>query len=470
MMLYFYLHKVWENKMDVQSKLQKLKKRLGLTAALSIAAMSASSAEQQDSIKNTAFPAAKETKVNTFAENDSSRQNQVKQYCNFIEIGSLEELNSLNRQAACYNQYADAIIYTQYKMSDADKSERSLIEAVNNQNYSVSTEAHEKLHRLLSPISQKLHDGSCILKVSDRIRVKIMEEICCLKSEKRLTSITDAIQKFKDLDRITYYSNHYGEIAGERIGSVLIAKTAEEKTPEKIDLGFERSSHYKPLQINGQEYIGSLYVSRDKKYKTWALHDLNDQVVTSAEILSQSPLAIGVMTTAEGKDVKMPDGKTVRADYRCEAKNNHGGWAGYAVFKVDNFENRKQGYDFHTAQQNFDNICGEYANATGLTALEAQTLKEYVSSMDWLNAYDLQDSEIRDIRDNYKDVPLQTLVNKQKSNYEQLADAARTRFEKETLPHLVEVQSPSSLISGAEKSIKTDAFKIKANGKEKGCR
>ena len=98
--------------MDVQSKLQKLKKRLGLTAALSIAAMSASSAEQQDSIQNTAFPAAKETKVNTFTENDSSRQNQVKQYCNFIEIGSLEELNSLNRQAACYNQYADAIIYT----------------------------------------------------------------------------------------------------------------------------------------------------------------------------------------------------------------------------------------------------------------------------------------------------------------------------------------------------------------------
>ena len=90
--------------------------------------------------------------------------------------------------------------------------------------------------------------------------------------------------------------------------------------------------------------------------------------------------------------------------------------------------------------------------------------------MDWLNAYDLQDSEIRDIRDNYKDVPLQTLVNKQKGNYEQLADAARTRFEKETLPHLVKVQSPSSLISGVEKSIKTDAFKIKANGKEKGCR
>lgn len=54
--------------------------------------------------------------------------------------------------------------------------------------------------------------------------------------------------------------------------------------------------------------------------------------------------------------------------------------------------------------------------------------------MDWLNAYDLQDSEIRDIRDNYKDVPLQTLVNKQKSNYEQLADAARTRFEKKRCP------------------------------------
>lgn len=188
-------------------------------------------------------------------------------------------------------------------------------------------------------------------------------------------------QKFKDLGRITYYSNHYGEIAGERIGSVLIAKTAEEKTPEKIDLGFERSSHYKPLQINGQEYIGSLYVSRDKKYKTWALHDLNDQVVTSAEILSQSPLTIGVMTTAEGKDIKMQDGKTVRADYRCERKTTMEAGPDTLFSKLTISENRKQGYDFHTAQQNFDNICGEYANATGLTALEAQTLKEYVSSM-----------------------------------------------------------------------------------------
>ncbi|MFR8206283.1 MAG: hypothetical protein ACLU99_08025 [Alphaproteobacteria bacterium] len=57
--------------MDVQSKLQKLKKRLGLTAALSIAAMSASSAEQQDPHTKHCFPAAKETKVNTFTENDS---------------------------------------------------------------------------------------------------------------------------------------------------------------------------------------------------------------------------------------------------------------------------------------------------------------------------------------------------------------------------------------------------------------
>lgn len=48
--------------MDVQSKLQKLKKRLGLTAALSIAAMSASSAEQQDSIKTLLSPQPKKQK------------------------------------------------------------------------------------------------------------------------------------------------------------------------------------------------------------------------------------------------------------------------------------------------------------------------------------------------------------------------------------------------------------------------
>lgn len=451
--------------MDVQEKLQKLKKRLGLTAALSVAAMSASAAgQQQDSTRDTPFPINKETKINVHTENDSSRQNEVKQYCNFIEIGSLTELNSHTRQAACYNQYADAIIYNQYRMADANKFERSQIEAVNNQNYSVNTEEHEKLHRRLSTIAQKLYDGSCILKISDRIRVKIMEEICCLKSEKRLTSIMDAIQKFQDLERNVYYSNHYGETAGKRIGSVLIAKIAEEKTPEKIELGFERTYHYKTLQINGQEYIGNLYVSCDKKYKTWALHDLNDKIVTSADILSKSPLAIGVITTADDKDVKMPDGKTVRADYLYWNRN------GYDVFNVDNFDNRKQGYDFHRAQQNFDNICGEYAEATGLTALETQKLKEYVSSMEGLNAYDLQDSEIKDIRDNYKDVPLQTLANKQKNNYEEMINAARTRFEKEMLPHLVEVQSPSSLTSGTEKNIKTDAFIIKTKNKGKNGR
>lgn len=396
----------------------------------------------------------------------------AKQYHRMVSVNSLDEISIGRRPAAEYNQYLDAIIYTQYQMKDANKFERSQIEAINASNYSVRSENHENLHRRLAPISKKVYDGSCILKISDRIRTKIMEEVCCLKDEDGLPSIMDAIQKFKEKGREDFYARHYGETQGERSGSILTAMIAEDKVPEKINLGFERSPQnpiYKEVDINGQKYVAWLYVSMNKKYQTWGLHDGEDHPVTQADILSQSPLKIGVMTTLDGKEVKMPDGKTVQAQYVNEAQNRFGGWAGYANFAVDNFDGRHEGYDFSQAEKNFDGICQEYARAVNLNQGEATALKEYVLGIGGLYSYDMSNEEIKEIRDNYKGTPMETLIAKQKNNYEESMSVARENYIKNELPHLVEVQSPAMLVSQNDaKSLKTDAFKIKSSTKGKG--
>ena len=396
-------------------------------------------------------------------------QNEAKHYHRIVNVNSLDEIRYGNRSAAEYNQYIDAFIYTQYRMNDANKSERGQIEKINADNYSVNSEKHEGLHRLFSAISQKTYDGTCILKVSDRIRTKIIEEICCLKAEKGLPSIMDAIQKFKELKRDEYYSCHYAETEGQRSGSILTAMIAEDKVPEKIKLGFERSNRYKPIKIGEQEYLANLYVSLDKKYQTWLLHDTEDKAVRSAEIAAQSPLAIGVMTTLVGKEVKMPDGKTVQTQYFGEATNAHGGWDGYSYFSVDNFDQRQEGFDFSRAEKNFDGICLEYAQAAGLNEQEARELQKYVSAMSHLNSYDLQDREIREIRNSYKNTPIIELIRKQKENYETTIALAREKFNKNERPYLVEVQAPSRLTSqNGAKSINTTAFY--PSTKEKGGR
>lgn len=398
--------------------------------------------------------------------------NAVKQYHRIVNVNSLDEIRIARRAAAEYNQYLDAIIYTQYQMEDANKFERSQIEAINASNYSVSSEDHEKLHRRLSPISQKAYDGSCILKVSDRIRTKIMEEVCCLKDEDGLPSIMDAIQRFKEKGREDFYAGYYGENQGERSGSILTAMIAEDKVPEKINLGFERPLKkpiYKEVDINGQKYVAWLYVSMDKKYQTWGLHDGEDHPVTKTDILSQSPVAIGVMTTLDGKEVKMPGGKTVQAQYVNEAQISTGGWAGYSNFAVDNFDGRQEGYDFSQAEKNFDGICQEYARAVGLNQAEAKALKEYVLGITVLNAYDMSNKEIKEIRDNYKGTPMESLIAKQKNNFEESMSVAREKFVKDELPYLVEVQSPAMMISQNDaKSIKTDAFRIASKNTTKG--
>lgn len=427
----------------------------GAFSTLSVGAVQAENAAQDKDTVNTSV---------SIANTDTA-----KQYHRMVSVNSLDEISIGRRPAAEYNQYLDAIIYTQYQMKDANKFERDQIEAINASNYSTNSENHENLHRRLAPISKKVYDGSCILKISDRIRTKIMEEVCALKDEDGLPSIMDAIQKFKEKGREDFYARHYGETQGERSGSILTAMIAEDKVPEKISLGFERSNRYKAVKIGEQEYVANLYVSRDKKYQTWALHDWDDNIIKSPEILSQSPLTTGVMTTLDGKEVKMPDGKPVQAQYSGEARNNAGGWAGYANFAVDNFDGRQEGYDFSLAEKNFDGICQEYARAVNLNQTEAQALKEYVLGMKSLYSYDMSNEEIKEIRDNYKDTPMETLIAKQKNNYEESMSAARENYIKNELPHLVEVQSPAMLISQNDaKSLKTDAFKIKSSTKGKG--
>lgn len=441
--------------MDIQEKIKSLKKRLGLTAALALASSVSYAGNTQSPDNNPA-----DTPIGQTIDQNNEKS-QIKQYKRIIHINSLDEIRLGDHPAAQYNPLANAIIYTQYQMENADKFERDQIKYTNNDNYSVKNEDHELFHHKMSSITQKLYDGSCIVTISDRIRCHIIEEICCLKAEEKLPSIADAIKRFKELKRDEYYSGHYGEADGRRIGSILIAMTAKEKTPEQIVMGFKRSDTYKVEQINGQEYIANLYTSLDNKVQTWALHDSEDRIVRSPEIVSQSKQTIGMLYTNDGKEIKLADNKTATTAYERESVNGYGGWNGYSVFKVSNFDQRTQGYDFSQAKQNFNNICQEYAEVAGLSTTEMDTLKEYVSQMSHFNTYDLQNHEIKEIKEAYKNMSLKELTEKHKKNHEQTIKKGRDDFIKNELPYLIETKSPSSLISPNELNkikIKTDAF------------
>ena len=363
----------------------------------------------------------------------------TKHYIRYVDINSVDELRYGQHSAA---EYIDGIgiVYTQFRMEDANRSEQNQINMVNSHNYSVETEEHENLHRQLSNIHQKIYDGSCVLKISDQIRIQMMEEICALKAEKGYSSIQDAIDQFKNQKRDQYYSRIYGQEIGKRWCTTLIARLAEEKIPEKVALGFDRTRQYKPMQINGQDYLANLYTSRDKKYQTWMLHDSKDEFVTSPEILSQCNLPIGVLCTSDGEEVKMPDGKKAMASYAYEADNGYGGWGGYSYFAVDNADNIKQGYDFSKLDQNFKSIFEEYATTINLNNTEKETLQKYLlEETQNLNAYDMSDKEIKEVKESYHDYSLSQLQNMQKNHYK----ASLDKSIKQNMEGLTEVEAPS---------------------------
>lgn len=393
----------------------------------------------------------------------------VKHYKNIVEVNSLDEIYIGQREAAVYNDLIDAVIYTQYKMNGANKTEQDQIDFINNSNYSVNTENHELQHRnfKLKNISSKLYDGSCVMKISDRIRARIMEEVLCCKAQNNYPSIMDAIQDFKTNHKDDTYASHYGEAAGERSGSVLVGLIAEDKVPEKVSQNFVRTSSFKAVKIGDQEYLANKYVSQDKKYQTYILHNTNDDVVRSPEIIAQSSVAIGTICTVDGKEIKTADGKAIKASYAGEGYNKHGGWAGYAVLAVDNVSKKTEGYTFNKAEANFDRICQEYAAAAELTTAEAKALKEFVTGMTSLNSYDLSDKEIKEIRDNYKDSSFEKEAIKIKANYEEGVALSRDKFIRDQLPHLVEVTPPSVLSFQKEAQKQMTAQKSKA-AKQKG--
>ena len=196
--------------------------------------------------------------------------------------------------------------------------------------------------------------------------------------------------------------------------------------------------------------------------RTYILHNTNDDVVRSPEIIAQSSVAIGTICTVDGKEIKTADGKAIKASYAGEGYNKHGGWAGYAVLAVDNVSKKTEGYTFNKAEANFDRICQEYAAAAELTTAEAKALKEFVTGMTSLNSYDLSDKEIKEIRDNYKDSSFEKEAIKIKANYEEGVALSRDKFIRDQLPHLVEVTPPSVLSFQNEARKQMTAQKSKA--------
>lgn len=398
-------------------------------------------------------------------QNDQNEQVQekdgVKYFIDQVEVGSISEIDVGQRHNAVYNELIDAVIFTQYSMKNPTKSDQAHLDFVNNDILSPGTEGHELLHREFLPVSTGMYDGSVITTTSDRTRARIFEEVCCLKKQKGFASIVDAIDDFRANKKHETYARHYSSNSG----NILVALAAEEKVPDQVFKGFEREvSGTKIVNIGDKDYFASLYISQDKKYKTYCLHDENDNVVSSPEIIKQSSFALGQVTTISGKPVLMPDGKQATASFYRDATNAYGGYAGYSEFKVDNFTGETQGYTHKLAKENINKVYSEYAKIAGLNSQELKALTQFVEGIELNN--DLSNEQIKEIKETYKGSSLEAEQQKRKTNYASEMAAAKDEFVKTALPHLKQTQSPIKMVSQNDaKSLNTTAFYTSAKTK-----
>ena len=180
---------------------------------------------------------------------------QAKQYFQIKEVSSLAVMRMQNY--AEYHSDIDAIVYNQFKVTNADKYEQKQIDAHNAMCYSPEIEAHEQLHRAfyLAGISSKIEDGSSVLTPADIIRINILEELLCRKAENKKRPMSEVINNLKnDGHEQQYIDNSLSAIKNTSILSALIA---EENCPETI-----KKLLIKKLTINVlMRIIWSVYIS-----------------------------------------------------------------------------------------------------------------------------------------------------------------------------------------------------------------
>ena len=372
---------------------------------------------------------------------------QAKQYFQIKEVPSLAVMRRQNY--AEYHSDIDAIVYNRFKVTNADKYEQKQIDAHNAMCYSTEIENHEQQHRAfhLAGISAKIEDGSCVLAPADIIRANILEELLCRKAENKNRPMSEVINNFKnDGHEQQYIDNSLSAIKNT---SILSALVAEENYPERIEKKF---NEVKTKHIDDNHYA-QLYTSDDGKYQVWELYHNDGFIVKDSTIMDKSPVKLKTLLDKNGNEVKNQEGKSI---YAQAYTYNSSSWV--VGFVIDNIDKEVQGYNFTKAKNNFNNLCQEYMDFVKLSPEDRDVLMGYINTdLEYLSQHNQNNNEIADIKEMYKGVTLEEQQKKHKENYQAKMEINRQNAQKEKIPNLIPVDSPSASKSG---KINTTAFYI----------
>lgn len=373
----------------------------------------------------------------------SAEAKECDEYLNLVPIrkDGLGKL-AFEDEAAVYEPRGNCIIYNYYvsdKNDNLSPEEQSLINYANSQNCSPDTRRHELFHHKIDNIISKTRNGDYILKQSDRVKVNMFAELCCNKQQKNYASIKQSIAEFQDRSsghsKEDYYAHHYAD----NFGSALLAKSAEERIPEKIDKGFE-IFHTTERTVNNETYQLRMYDKPEKEQRVFMLFSKDDEncahPISDPEIIAQSQMALNTVCSYDGKPVKTAGGKTISAELKGTKDN-------FAILAIDNVNKEVNGYSFALAENDAEKAYREIAAQSGLSPEEYQAARNYLSSLD-LSSQDMDNAKIKDIRDNYKNTSLEKLRLVTKANYETLNKQACRDFDQKTRPGLIKIPANSS--------------------------
>ena len=331
--------------------------------------------------------AERDTTSTTITQNINS---QAKQYHKIVEVSSLTAMRMQNY--AEYHPDIDAIVYNQFKVTNADKYQQRQIDNHNVMCYSPEIENHELQHRAfhLAGISTKVEDGSCILSSSDVIRAKILEELLCKKAENKNRPMSEVIADFKQDGHEEYYVGHY--LSETKNTSILSALIAEEKCPETIKKAFEQATDYKTIDEN---HFAGLHISADGKYQVWEILTNRSEFARDSSLVDKSPVKIGVLLDKDGNEVKTPDGNNIKAEPILTRNGQY-----VQGYSFPNIDKETQGYEFTKAQNNFNNLCQEYMTCAELSSEDRTALMNYINTdLAYLSQYNQSDFEIAEIKE-----------------------------------------------------------------------
>lgn len=385
--------------------------------------------------------ATEDSKTYIATAQDFQNQAQPAEYINFISPG--RDYNGrlvFNDQAAYFVPEANCIVYNYYIESESmSKQEKSQIKIQNMRNCSESTQNHERNHAQLRHILQACENGDMVVKPSDKTKLKILAELCCHKIEQQQSSITNAINDFKSTQTRQgslekYYSNHYGS----NFGSIQYALSATDKIPEKLAQTFLYQK-VRGMEIDGESYFASYYNSDDNKYQMITLSDSHDNPVSSPEIIKKSGLQIYKLMDNQGKIMTDQNNKPIE----IQQLYNYGYQE--LVCAIPNFDKKAQGYEFTTAENNYQQLVQLIAQNQNLSQEEIDAVSKYLDGLD-LSHQDLDNAKIKEIREVYADSNID-IKQRTKQAYMEMMEQSAEKFNQETRPFLKQIEKSDTNFS-----------------------